>query len=121
MTRTIIPDLVPEGATWRFKGILKDEQGQVIQGSALATLTLTLKDRDTGTILNGVNAVNILNTGRGVVDEAGLLRVTLTPADNVMQDSAKDLEAHVMVLRWTWGATAEKAGAHEVEFSVKNL
>lgn len=118
--RTVIPDLIPEKSTWRYTGVLKDEKAVAIPAASLTTLTLTLYNLETLAIINSLDGINILNTNRGTVDANGNLAITLHPADNLIVDTTKIEETHMMLLQWTYAAGVE-AGRHEVEFKVRNL
>lgn len=126
--RTILKDatgarlVVAEKTTVRVTATLVDETGAPIPSAGLSALTLTLYNRDSTTqeILNSVNAVNILNTGRGTVHAtSGLLTVTLEPDDNAIVDTAKDVEWHRALIAGTYGGG--KTFKHEIEWQVRNL
>lgn len=115
--------IVAEKTTLRMTALLVDEAGVAIPSIGLSTLTLTLYNRDSATkeIINSVDAVNILNTGRGNVHaSSGLLTITLEPNDNAIVDTATDLEWHRALIQGTYGAGA-KAFRQEVDFQVRNL
>jgi hypothetical protein len=117
--RTVVSELVPEKCSFYYSGYLKDEEGNAIVAADLTTLTVTVYDETTGTIINGVENTNILNTGRGSIDAAGLLEVVLLPADMAVVGTGKR-ETHILLIQWTW-ATGSKAGKKEVAFPVQNL
>ena len=120
--RTVLPDPIPEKATWRYTATLKDETETVVAAAQLTTLTLTLYALNAAlTILNSVDATNILNTGRGTVHAtSGLLTIVFEPADNPVVDATLLEERHLALIQWTYAGGA-KAGRHEVEFGVRNL
>lgn len=127
--RTILKDangaqlIVAEKTTLRFTATLVDEAGVVIPAAGVSAMTLTLYNRDSATkeIINSVNAVNILNAGRGTLHAtSGLLTVTLEPNDNTIIDSASDLEWHRALIEGTYAGGA-KAFKHEVDWQVRNL
>lgn len=127
--RTILKDasgaaiIVAEKSTLRITATLVDETGAALPSAALASLTLTLYNRDSVNkeIINSVSAVNILNTGRGSVHvSSGLLTVTLDPADNAVIDTAIDLEWHRALIEGTYAGGA-KAFKYEMDFKVRNL
>lgn len=114
--------IVAEQTTLKLTASLVDESGVAIPASALNTLTLTLYTRDSATqeIINSVNAVNILNTGRGTVHATnGTVTVTLLPADNAIVNSSADLEWHRALIRGTYETT--KQFTYEIEWQVRNL
>lgn len=127
--RTILKDangaqlIIAEKTTWRFTATLLDETGVAIPSAELVTLTLTLYNRDSATqeIINSVSAVNILNTGRGVMHAtSGLLAVTLEPNDNAIITSTSDLEWHRALIEGAY-AVGNKKFKHEIDFQVRNL
>ena len=127
--RTILKDasgaqlIVAEKTTLRVTATLVDETGAAIPASGLTTLTLTLYNRDSATqqIVNSVDAVDILNAGRGTVHAtSGLLTLTLLPADNTIIDTTNELEWHRVLIQGTYAAGV-KAFRQEIEFQVRNL
>lgn len=114
---------VEEKSTGRYKVVLNDEAGAVIPLSDMTTITLTLYDDYTGTIINSRNAQNVKNTNNVLYTEAGLLTWTLQPNDNVIVTSevrTNGYEKHIALFEYTWSSGA-KAGKHELEFQVRQL
>lgn len=114
--------IVAEQTTLRFTATLIDETGAAIPSAGLSALTLTLYNRDSTTkeILNGVDDVNILNTGRGTVHAtSGLLTIVLLPADNAIIDDTVDLEWHRALIEGTY--SGGKTFKQEIDFQVRNL
>lgn len=127
--RTILKDasgarvVAAEKTTLRITATLVDETGAAIPLAGLSALTLTLYNRDSTTqeIVNSVNAVSILNTGRGTVHAtSGLLTVTLEPDDNAIIDTTKDVEWHRALIAGTYAGGA-KTFKQEIEWQVRNL
>jgi len=127
--RTILKDasgarlVVAEKTTLRITATLLDESGLAIPSAGLTTLTLTLYIRDSTAqeVVNSVNAVDILNVGRGTVHaSSGVLTIVLDPADNTIIDSTTDLEWHRILIQGTYAAGA-KAFKQECDFQVRNL
>ncbi len=114
---------VREACTALYTATLQDETHTAIPGSSLTTLTLTLYDQASGSILNSRNRQNVLNANNVTVTEAGVLAWTMQPADNAIVNlsvAAGARERHVALFEWTWAAGA-KAGKYEVFFDVQNL
>ena len=114
---------VEEKITARYKVILSDEAGAAIPLSDMTTITLTLYDDYTGTIINSRNAQNVKNTNNVTYTEAGLLTWTLQPNDNIIVSSdvrTNSYEKHIALFEFTWDSGA-KAGKHELEFQVRQL
>jgi hypothetical protein len=92
-----------------------------LPGSALDTLTLTICDTLTGAIVNGCDAVDILNTGRGSVDDDGKLTIGLLAGDTDMSEvpgAATVLRS--LIIDWTYNGGAS-VGRREVTFTVTAL
>lgn len=110
---------VTEKTSALYEATLQDEAGVAVAGSSLATLTLTLYDVATGTILNSRNAQNVLNLNGVTVSEAGALAWTMVPADNAITTTSRSYELHRAVFIATWDTT--KQMVHEVEIRVRNI
>lgn len=111
--------VVRERATALYQATLKDEAGVVIPSSAIATLTLTLRNAADDAIINGRDAQNVLNAnGVTVHATSGLLVWTMTPADNAIQDDTLPNELHLALFEFTYSTT--KGGHHEVALTVQN-
>ena len=74
------------GSTPVITGQIVNNVGNGLSLADIATLTLSLVDSGTQAIINGVNQVNILNTGRGVVDNQGNMTITLESGDTSMTE-----------------------------------
>lgn len=104
----------PSRSTVIYTGRLLDGVGAGIPASDLDSLTMTLAVAATGVVVNGVDRVDILNTGRGVVNEAGDLTVTLLPADTDIGRAPYVRDRTLaMVLDWTFN-DGIFSGRHEV-------
>lgn len=114
--------IIPEKSTLRIAATLLDETGAPVPLAALSTLTLTIYARDESTqpIINGVSAVNIKNTGRGVIGATdGSLVLTLQPDDNGLANSANDLEWHRLLIEGLY--STDRKLKVEIEAPVRNL
>lgn len=116
---TLIRTEVGEQVTALITGVIADAAGAALGASAITTLTLTLYEKRTGSILNSRNAVNIKNANGGTVDSSGNLALTLDPADNALLTQAVAHETHVALIRWTYNVGAA-AGWAQIEFAVHN-
>jgi len=110
-----------ERTSGRIVGTITEEDGVTpIPAGTLTTLTFTLyADDGSNTIINSRTDVNILNANGGTVSAAGVLTLTLAPADNQILNANLPYERHVVLLEWTWGSG--KAGNAELILSVRNL
>lgn len=112
-------DPVNELTTARYTASLVDETGAVVPASSLSALTLLLYDKATGTVLNGRNNQNVLNTNGVTVDENGNLVWILSPPDNTIVTTTEPHEVHVAVFTGHWGAGKEVT--HDIAITVRNL
>ena len=118
------PLIVQEKTTWQLSAMLIDEADLPVPLAGFSTLTVTLYNRDSVAqeIINGVQAVNILNVGRGVLHPtSGLLTVTFEPSDNLIVDPAKPVEWHRLVIEGTYGLAGGKTLRIPKDFGVMNL
>lgn len=118
---------LPENTTPILRAKIVDELGGPLSGDVLLTLTLTIYNRDTGTIINGRDHVNILNANGGVVYDAyendvlvSRLLFQLTANDMAILEDSLPGEGRVALLEWSWNGGASR-GKHEVWFTVENL
>jgi len=115
---------VREGCTAVYQATIKDESGNPVAASSLTTLTLTLYDLASGTMINSRSAQDVLNHNDVTINASGVLIWTMQPADNVIVSaslSAGAIERHVALFQWTWGTGGAKAGKYEVQIDVQNL
>ena len=111
---------IASGQTALYKCQLLDETGAPVPASTLTALTLSIVDTATKAVVNGCNAANILNSGRGTVDASGNLAVTLAPADTTLLAAADLQEMRSLIIDWTYAAGA-KVGRHQVDFVIVAL
>jgi len=114
---------VNEATTDLYEAVIEDENGDAIAAASLTTLTLTLWDKLTGTVINSRNAQNVLNTNGVTVDASGNLVWTMTPADNALTGTTLtngQIEEHLAEFIWTWAAGVKK-GNHQVQIDVLAL
>jgi len=107
---------VAAGATVQYQAKLVDQDNQPL--GDLESLTLSLVDTKTGTIVNAVNDLDILNVDRGTLDDKGNLRVILLPADTTLDIDVKR-SVRSLVLKWSY--SSGKQGRHQVDFKIEAL
>lgn len=117
MTRTTFSDPIAEKTSQQLTARIRDLAGL---GFKPETLTLTLYDVATGTIINNRNHVSIRDANGGTVSIDGLLTLQLDPADTVIVTPASSQERHIALLEWTWSG-GTKTGRYELEMLVNNL
>jgi len=113
---------VAAGSTPVYTAYFVDTTGAAIPPTALASVTLTICDTQSGAIVNSVSQVNILNTGRGTVDSAGKLTITLEPGDTAMDEVPGLAQIQrSLVIDWATTSTPPVIGRHQVNFPVLAL
>jgi hypothetical protein len=116
-----LPGLYPAGSTPLYTAQIVDSTGSGIPGSSLDTLTLSIVDTQTGTIINDCSQVDILNTNRGTVDGAGNLTITLEIDDTETSEASNLPQVQrSLVIDWTYN-TGVSAGRHQANFQIVNL
>lgn len=99
-------------------GVIRDKDGDPIPGSQLTVLNFTLRDIDTGTILNNRQTDDILPGSPVPVDEEGNLEVLLEREDNAIVTASKQVERHLALFEFEW---SDGGGTETVEVWVRNL
>lgn len=113
------PFKVNEGVSARYTARLVDENNNGIGGNSLTSLTLTLYDKKTDTIINARDKQNVLNANGVTVSNTGGLTWTLTANDNAMVSNTASAEIHVALFEWEWAPNG--SGKHEFLIQVQNL
>lgn len=110
-----------ERSSGRLSGRLVDEVGVAVPTPL--TMTATLYDRDTGTVINGRNDQNILGVNGGSVDGSGNFVFHLSPADNVIVNTENAYEMHHLLLKWTYNNGQPDNGRNHtvIAIPVQNL
>ncbi len=105
------------GSTPIYTAQIVDQSGEGIPADDLASLTLSIVDTLSGAVVNGVSSTNILNTGRGSVDDRGNLVVILEAGDTSMVEvpGAEQVQRS-LIFDWTTVADLEVVGRHQVNF-----
>lgn len=114
---------VPERTTQRYTATIKDELGAAVPAASLLTLTLTLHDVQTGTLLGGRPAQqNVKNANNVTVDSAGNLVWLIQPADNAIVTDTLLHEQHIALFEFTYTDSGGNSarGQHEVQLTVIN-
>lgn len=111
----------PAGSTPVYTAKIVDAEGAGIPDTSLDTVTLSIVDTLSGAVINGVSETDILNTGRGTVDEFGNLTITLLPDDTSMEGvpgAAKVQRSLVIDFTYNGG---DSVGRHQVNFTLLAL
>ncbi len=102
-------DTFNEGETGYVNLAFTDEdETAVVPDSA----TYTLYNEVTGAVINSRSAIVIGSL-------AASIDLELEPDDNVIVDSSKSLEAHILFVQWVYNT--DKVGHEEYRFFVRNL
>jgi hypothetical protein len=119
--KTEIADLIAEKTTQVLTCTIKDETDVVIPLDQITTLTLTLYNQESRTIINTRENQNVLNLANVTYHAtSGLLTWLLQPADTAIENVAKSIEVRVALFQWTFAA-GNKHGKHEIVFKIRNL
>lgn len=115
--------LTNEQTSGKYTAVLVDETGTAVPASALTSLTLTLYDRDTATIINTRNAQNVLNANQVTIDANGNLAWKWLPADQTLISSTLDLEVHIAlwVAKWIGVDGLARELPYELKFQVRRV
>jgi len=96
---------VREDCGAKYTAVLLDEDDAPIAAGTLDTLTLTLWDYSTRTILNSRDAQDVLNANNVTLDGSGNLVWYLQADDNAIVGTVAEgnIETHKALFEWTWG------------------
>ncbi len=111
---------IPEKTTQKLTFVVQDENEAAVGSGDITTLTVTLYDEATGTVINSRTDTDILNANGGTLDASGNGTWTMDPADNPIING-KAYEAHIALFEWTFGIAGAKAGRQTVRLMVVDL
>jgi hypothetical protein len=98
-----------------------DQDGAAIAAADLDTLTLTLYDEFSGDVINERDAQDVLNANGTTVNSLGGVEIYLEPDDNIITDSDRYREWHVVELVWTYTPSGTTlTGKSVLKFKVWN-
>lgn len=110
---------INEQTSGRYSCQLVDENGLGFGG--VVSLSLTLFDKNTLTIINNRSAQDVLNTNNVVFDTAtGILTWDLQPADNAIVDDTRRVEEHRARFTAKWSGSSKQVN-DEIVLKVINL
>ena len=125
-TPILLTETMLEGTTGLYSFALVDEEDQGIDGGFLTTLTLTLYDVDSQTIINTRQDQDILNANNGSIETdpgpplTTTVTVELQPEDTAILNEHRVKEYRVLSFVWTWDS-GRRVGRHVVQFGVENV
>jgi hypothetical protein len=115
------PIVIEEGESMNIGISFHDMAGVAITKANLITLTITLIDVATSTVLNSRNGQSILDANGGTVTNDGVLTMRLDAADAPMVGTASR-ESHLARFTWTWNdGVSVRTGKVEVVFDVVDV
>lgn len=98
-----------ENTTGEYTTTLKDASGTVIPTANIDSLTLTLKNKATGQIINSREAQSVLNTNNVTVHAtSGLLTWDIQAADTVLVKGSRvnpDRQEHIALFHLVFNTT----------------
>ncbi len=115
--RTAIDEVVVEKTDRKIEFQVTDADGVGLPAASLTTLTATVYDRLSGTMI--APQVNILNQNGTSVDGAGNGVLDVKAAWLAIQDDTQEEETHVILIEWTYPTSRSLAG--ELLLRVANL
>jgi hypothetical protein len=118
--RTNLRTVIDEGTTPIYTATIKDAAGTPIPLAQITTLTLTLFDNATHSIINGRDDQNVLNSNGVMVEEtSGKLTWNMSSLDTAIGNTAAFYESRIAQFVWIYGGG--KRGTHEILFTIRNL
>ena len=106
-----------EGSSGKLTFTITDEDGVVIPAASIVSAVLTLKDKQTGTIINSRTAQNILNANGVTISSAGVLVWEISYLDTAMVGTDRS-EEHLAVFKIV---TADVHARMEVSMSIIHI
>lgn len=104
-----------EGSEVDYTAILLDKAGSPVPLVSLTDITVTLKDYETGGIINNRDAQSVKNTAGGTFHAtSGLLTMTFDEDDNAIVTATTRKEKHIATFLATWSG-----GQHQWDVIVR--
>lgn len=107
---------VTEGETCRITCVFKDFDGNQFNKSNISSLTVTIKDIQTDTVIDGIDGVSILSS----LETDGTLKYFVPRTANInVGTEVGQIERHSVLFAWSWNDGAGiRYGAEEFELWV---
>lgn len=109
-----------EKETGIYSFTLRDEGGAAVAAASLTSVTLTLYEPESGTIVNNRSSQNVLNQNNVTIDSNGQVAWSIQLADVTILDATRPTEVHRALFFFTWQSGA-KGKPHEVDLVLENL
>jgi hypothetical protein len=115
-------DILNTGETGTYTVTLKDEAGVAVPLANVSTITLTLRHRFSGDIINTRSAQDVKNTNNCTFHAtSGLFTWYLQPGDTPLTDATRKIDEHLGLITITYtGTGGTRVAAHEVVIRVRN-
>lgn len=111
---------VVERTNATYSATMKDADDIAVPLSAITAATITLKDVETGTVINSRDAQNVLNTNNVTIHAtSGLLTWNIQAADQFIVTAGVEHELHRAVFDIAY--SGGKRLVHEVYLVVENI
>jgi hypothetical protein len=121
VTTNIAGGPFPAGATLVYAGQLLDGTGAGIPAADLDAFTVTLSWLGSGNVINNVYRENVLNVGRGTVDDQGRYTITLQPAETTLNPAPLGTQkVMTIVIDWAYN-TLSVIGRHQANLTLVAL
>lgn len=116
--------VVHQGESCNITGQLRFGDTEIAK-AVLDTLTLTLYDQATQTVINNRNAQDILDANNSSVDATCNVTIELDAADNPIVNANREAgfrEKHVALVTWGWNdGNTDRIGRELLEFWVEQV
>lgn len=106
---------VNQDSTAQYTAYITDENAAPIPVADLTSIKLTLKNADTGVVINARDQQDVKNLNGVAIDSDGMLVWTMEPEDNPLIDTTRKKERHRALFEFVFGS---KQGSHEFEIFV---
>lgn len=113
---------IAAGTCPQFVGRLVDRNNAGLLLGNVSTFTITIVNTLTGEVINNVSQVDVLNTGRGILNDGGDFVITLTSDDTQMFESpGAPRVQRSLILEWSTNDTPPDIGRQQMNFMVVRL
>jgi hypothetical protein len=111
----------PEGTTVLIHGTIQDHGTPPVSlaASDLTTLTVTIYEKGSRSIIGDWNDKDVLSTGGGSFDVNNVFTLRLAPEDTEPLFPARKREEWIIMFRWSYNA-GQDVGHQEVSFPLAN-
>lgn len=111
--------IVPAGSTPVYTATMKDHDGTALALTQVSSITLTVKDKDTGQVIR--NAVDAKNANNVTIHAtSGLITWQTVSADTtfVSADTEKQQETRIFTFSYVWTSGSDSLTGIEEDFFI---